>query len=124
MPALAQLGGVTLDCPDPVALAEFYRTATGWQVVFSNDDFVYLAADAGSEAFQLQLGFQRVPEQQAPPWPSPARQVHLGLAATELDESEKRLLELGATKPDAQPGGDQYRVLTDPAGHPFYLFAW
>ncbi|PZG03552.1 hypothetical protein C1I95_33755 [Micromonospora craterilacus] len=30
-------------------------------------------------------------------------------------------LKLGAAKPEHQPGGDRFRVLTDPAGHPFCL---
>lgn len=29
----------------------------------------------------------------------------------------------GATQPEHQPGGDGYRVLLDPAGHPFCLLA-
>jgi hypothetical protein len=29
------------------------------------------------------------------------------------------MLELGAAKPEFQPGGDRWRVFTDPAGHPF-----
>jgi hypothetical protein len=31
------------------------------------------------------------------------------------------LLELGAAKPDFQPGEDRWRVLLDPAGHPFCI---
>ncbi|USY17364.1 hypothetical protein NE857_18635 [Nocardiopsis exhalans] len=31
------------------------------------------------------------------------------------------LLGLGAHKPEEQPGGDRWRVLVDPAGHPFCL---
>ncbi|MFE4255630.1 VOC family protein [Streptomyces sp. NPDC056910] len=31
------------------------------------------------------------------------------------------MLELGASKPDQQPNEDRYRVLADPAGHPFCL---
>ena len=33
-------------------------------------------------------------------------------------------LKLGATRPDHQPGGDRWRVLLDPAGHPFCLTLW
>ena len=36
---------MTLSCPEPAELAEFYRRLTGGEVVFSSPDFVYLAAD-------------------------------------------------------------------------------
>jgi hypothetical protein len=40
---------------------------------------------------------------------------------TDLDEAERQLLALGATKPEYQPGGEKWRVLTDPAGHQFCI---
>jgi len=39
----------------------------------------------------------------------------------DLNHAEAQLVELGATKPDAQPGGERWHVLTDPAGQPFCL---
>ncbi len=49
------------------------------------------------------------------------QQFHLDFAVDDLDEAEALLLKLGAAKPDFQPGGGQWRVFTDPAGHPFCL---
>lgn len=45
------------------------------------------------------------------------------LTAITLDCADPGALlrKLGATKPEAQPGGDRWRVFTDPAGHPFCL---
>ncbi|GHB67583.1 hypothetical protein GCM10010347_42100 [Streptomyces cirratus] len=60
-----KLSAITLDCPDPLALAAFYQQATGLE--------------------------------------------------------PHRLLELGAGKSDHQPHEDRWRVLTDPAGHPFCI---
>jgi hypothetical protein len=34
-----------------------------------------------------------------------------------------KFLDLGATKPDHQPGGDTWVVLIDPEGHPFCVTA-
>ncbi|MFF9978824.1 VOC family protein [Streptomyces erythrochromogenes] len=47
----------------------------------------------------------------------------LRLTAITFDcaDPEALLLELGASKPQIQPGGDRWRVFLDPAGHPFCL---
>ncbi len=44
--------------------------------------------------------------------------LQMKLTAITLD-----CMEWGATKPEYQPGADRWRVLTDPAGHPFCLTA-
>ncbi len=116
MSLTATLGAVTLDCPDPRALAEFYRQMTGWEVVHTSDDYVYLAGDHA-----IRLGFQRIADHPRPSWPDDAKQFHLDFSVPSIPEAEARLLELGAAKPEFQPGGDMAVVLTDPAGHPFCI---
>jgi hypothetical protein len=39
----------------------------------------------------------------------------------DLPKAVKKVVALGATRPDFQPGGDDWVVLIDPAGHPFCL---
>ena len=39
----------------------------------------------------------------------------------DLDEAGAILLAAGAAQPDFQPGEGRFRVLTDPAGHPFCI---
>ncbi len=39
----------------------------------------------------------------------------------DLEAAEARLIALGATKPEPQPQPDRWRVLLDPAGHPFCI---
>ena len=46
--------------------------------------------------------------------------MHLDVNVDDMDEAEKAVLELGATKADHQPG-TTFRVFLDPAGHPFCL---
>ncbi|MFC8245716.1 VOC family protein [Streptomyces chartreusis] len=119
MPPRMKLTAITLDCSDPEALAAFYRQATGLELhPKSNSAFAGLNGDDG-----LLLGFQRVARYQAPSWPDQAvpQQLHLDFAVDNLEEAEALLLELGAAKPGHQPGGERWRVLTDPAGHPFCL---
>jgi catechol 2,3-dioxygenase-like lactoylglutathione lyase family enzyme len=114
-----KLTAITLDCPDPRALAAFYQQATGLELhPASDDDFAGLTREDG-----LFIGFQRADGYQAPNWPGQdaPQQFHFDFEVADLDEAEARLLELGAAKPQFQPGGARWRVLTDPAGHPFCL---
>jgi hypothetical protein len=116
MPTHARLRAVTFDCPDPGKVAEFYRAFAGWEVSHSDESFVGLVSQDG-----LWIGFQRVEGYRAPEWPGQdiPQQCHFDFGAPDLDTVEARLLELGAGKPAHQPGGDRWRVFTDPAGHPF-----
>ena len=112
------LRAVTIDCSSPSRLADFYGQLTGFEVSHSSDEFAALTTDTG-----LWIAFERVAEYNAPTWPTQAvpQQFHLDLGAEDLDEAERRALSLGATKPGEQPGGDRWRVLLDPDGHPFCL---
>ena len=117
MPALAQLTTIVLDCADPGPLAEFYRAVTGWKVTSSDDDSVYLGEDG------VQLALVRVPGYQPPAWPGSDKQAHLDFQVADIDLAVKQLLELGATKPEFQPGDGQWTVLADPQGHLLCLVA-
>ena len=113
------LCAVTLDCPDPLALAEFYGQATGLVPVDGSDEqFAGLRGPDG-----VFLGFQRVDDYRAPRWPgqdSP-QQAHLDFEVDDLDAAEAALRRLGAVVPAEQPDGARFRVVLDPAGHPFCL---
>ncbi|MER5642566.1 VOC family protein [Kitasatospora sp. NPDC002227] len=118
-PIRMALTAITLDCADPEALAAFYQQATGLEPApGSTAEFAGLRDGDG-----LFLGFQRVTGYRPPDWPGQTvpQQIHLDFAVADLDTAEARLLALGATRPPAQPGGDRWRVLLDPAGHPFCL---
>lgn len=117
--ALAPLTGVTLDCPDPTALAAFYHEVAGGEIAFRTPDFVYLACGP------VGLGFQRA-DSAAAPWPDPdgPLRVHLDFAVEnpeQLDDLEAQAVALGARRASTQPRPGSWRVLVDPAGHPFCL---
>ena len=114
-----KLTAITLDCADARALAAFYQQIIGLELVPESDhDFAGLAGDDG-----LFIGFQRVEDYRAPRWPGQVvpQQSHLDFGVDDLDEAEALVLERGAAKPAFQPGGERWRVFTDPAGHPFCL---
>jgi predicted enzyme related to lactoylglutathione lyase len=117
--SMLTLVAITLDCADPLELAAFYQRATGLALhPRSDDEFAGLTRDDG-----LFIGFQRVSDYQPPRWPeqNAPQQLHLDFAVDDIDAAEAALLESGAAKPEHQPGGDRFRVLTDPAGHPFCI---
>ncbi|MFJ4004942.1 VOC family protein [Streptomyces sp. NPDC090023] len=107
---------VTFDCPDPAELARFYGEALGLPVVHSTDDFVLLGQEGAAG-----LGFNRLADYRRPTWPSASqeKQAHIDLGVDDLDAARARLLALGAVEPEFQPDPDRWRVLLDPAGHPF-----
>ncbi|WP_431896920.1 VOC family protein [Nonomuraea sp. bgisy101] len=115
--ALAEITTIVVDSVRPAAMAEFYRTVLGGQITHSDDDFA--ALDTG----RFQLAFPKTEDYQAPAWPGGTKQVHLDLKVADLDAAEKELLDLGATKPDFQPGGGDWVVLADPEGHLFCIAA-
>ncbi|MEV6546087.1 VOC family protein [Streptomyces sp. NPDC051665] len=119
--AIAELGAVVLDCPDPRALAAFYAGILGGTVEDEDDgDWVDLKLPAGRT-----LAFQEAPGHTPPKWPAPggSQQFHLDLTVTDLDAAEKDVLALGATPLDTDDRSRTWRVYADPAGHPFCLCA-
>ena len=69
------------------------------------------------------LGFGRVPGYTPPAWPdtTAGKRYHLDLQVDDLPAAQAACVALGAVVPDEQPGGSRWRVLLDPAGHPFCL---
>jgi catechol 2,3-dioxygenase-like lactoylglutathione lyase family enzyme len=114
----ARVFAVTIDCPEPEALAQFYRDFLGGELRSTNSDLVVLAGLDG-----VRLDFQRVANPRPLPWPSAdaSSRLHLDVVVEDFEDAEERLLALGATLSDHQPGADRFRVFVDPAGHPFCI---
>ena len=72
------------------------------------------------------LAALRVADYLPPTWPDPAvpKQLHLDLAVSDLDAAEAEAVRLGARRADEQLQPTQWRVMLDPAGHPFCLCDW
>ncbi|MEU7056973.1 VOC family protein [Streptomyces sp. NPDC046197] len=117
--ALAKLGVVVLDCPDPRALAGFYAEVLGGTVE-DQGEWVDLKVPGGQA-----LAFQAAPGFVPPKWPAAdaSQQFHLDLVVEDLDAAEKGVLALGARPLDADDRSRTWRVYADPAGHPFCLCA-
>ncbi|NUR39181.1 MAG: VOC family protein [Streptomyces sp.] len=118
--ALAKLGVVVLDCPDPRALAGFYAEVLGGTVE-GDGEWVDVKVPGGQA-----LAFQAAPGHTPPQWPRAdhdSQQFHLDLTVEDLDAAEKGVLALGAKALDAEDRSRSFRVYADPAGHPFCLCA-
>ena len=117
MPAIARFGAVALDATDPAPVARFYQELLGMQIYYDSPDFIALAGGT------TLLTFHRVDQLPPADWPDGPipKQMHLDLSVEDLDQAEKAAIALGARKADNQPAPDRWRVLIDPAGHPFCL---
>lgn len=65
----------------------------------------------------------RVSDYRPPTWPSGdvPKQIHLDLAVTDLDQAVEQARRIGASLAPHQVDPARWRVLLDPAGHPFCL---
>ena len=111
---------MTFDCGDPVSLARFWSSATGYEVADERADFVRLRAPDSRGVRHLL--FFRVPEPKLV-----KNRVHVDLAARDPELEIVRLLELGAALADG-PGpvwrtenGTRWVVMTDPEGNEFCI---
>jgi catechol-2,3-dioxygenase len=107
-----RLVSVSLDCADPQLLADFYRELVGGRQLWATESSVGLEVPGGV------LVAQRVHPYVAPAWPGTSV-VHLDFTSDDIDSAAARAVALGATLP-RQPD-PRWRVLLDPAGHPFCL---
>ncbi|MFG1933927.1 VOC family protein [Mycobacterium sp. NPDC048908] len=116
---VGSLASISIDCLDPDALAPFYRALLGLQEAFATPDRgVVCLAGAGP-----MVTLMRVDSYTAPSWPEGPQhqQMHIDVAVDDLDSAVPAAIALGAVEAARQPAPDRWRVLLDPAGHPFCL---
>jgi len=116
-----RLGGVTINCADPRALAAFWTEALGFTVAADYDGEFLVLAPEGQDSFTEQdgrrpyVGLQRVAESKA----GKAR-VHMDFTTDDRAAEVARLVALGATAADEQDmPGVAWTVLRDPEGNEF-----
>ena len=124
--AYPYVSNTVLGTPDPPGLAEFYVQLLGWvyrdEDHTSDDTWVVIKPPTGGTG----LSFQLEAEHEPPTWPTKGgtqqMQLHLDIGVQDLEAEVARAVGLGARQAEWQPQ-DDVRVLHDPAGHPFCLFA-
>jgi len=115
--AVARSGFESLDCADPLTLAEFWAAILGGDIMFSSAETVDVRTDWVWPSAMKVSGYI------SPTWPEGEvpKQIHLDLAVTDLQSAVTEAERLGAKIAPIQPVLDRWRVLFDPAGHPFCL---
>ena len=117
-----RLSSTVIGTPDPPGLARFYAALLGWDVVESEPDWAKVRPTGRTTGLAFQLEDGHVP----PSWPGAPgdqqMQVHLDVGVSDLAAGVAYAESLGASLAAYQPQ-DDVRVLLDPAGHPFCLFA-
>lgn len=117
--AIARFPTLVLDCPDARSLAGFYGALLDWTVTVDDDGtWAEVRPADGSSC----ISFQQVDGYRPPEWPAQAvpQQMHLDVVVDDLDTGAGAVVALGALQTEHQPG-TTFRVLLDPAGHPFCL---
>ena len=118
--AIARYQYFAIDCPDAVALGKFYAALLDWN--FDDSESGHWAEVTDPSDPSKVIAFQKIDGYNPPQWPGQIvpQQIHLDVLVDDLDEGEKAVLAIGATKHEHQPG-KTFRVFLDPAGHPFCL---
>ena len=114
----------TVDCKDPNELAKFYADLLKWEIVFSDDEFVCTAPPGTRQGEYPGIMFQRNPQYKPPVWPdepeAQQQMAHIDVAVDDLEKAAEHAIQCGATVSEKQ-FSDYWRVMFDPAGHPFCL---
>ncbi len=115
------LTAITLNSPDPSALARYYEQLLGWTISVDEPGWVVLPNPAGG----IGLSFQAEDLYARPTWPAkPGEQqmmLHLEIRVDDLAAGCAHAAACGATMAEHQPQAE-VRVHLDPDGHPFCLY--
>ncbi|MGO1539824.1 MAG: VOC family protein [Leucobacter sp.] len=113
-----------LDCPDAVALAEFYARLLGWRTIADpHSDWVDVVPPE-HENHGFSIACQQISNYRAPDWPDGPipQQAHLDFYVSSIATSALLAEAAGAARHPYQPSEDgTFMVFLDPAGHPFCL---
>lgn len=119
-----KLGCVTLDSSNAEEHADFYQKMLGWTIRFTNcvDDMKFIGIM--NETKDMILLFQEDNHYVRPVWPTEEGQqqtmAHLDFFTDDLEKDVNHAIACGA-KPAETQFSDTWRVMIDPAGHPFCI---
>ena len=114
----SRLTNIVVDALDPAAVADFWCSVLGWQIVEQSDQGVSIAATNGTWPV---IDFLPVPETK-----SLKNRLHLDIRADGVSTPQEleRLRDLGALPVDVGQSPDvTWVVLADPEGNEFCLLS-
>jgi catechol 2,3-dioxygenase-like lactoylglutathione lyase family enzyme len=116
-----KMGAIVLDSANADALADFYSKLLGWEKQRYDSEWVIVASKGGEGT---PLVFQQIENYQRPSWPAQAEKqqqmLHLDFYVSNVEEGVQHAIACGAVPAETQLA-DDWRVLLDPAGHPFCI---
>lgn len=119
-----KLYSFTIDCTDPYELAKFYAELLDWEILFYDEDYACVGAPGTNQGAYPGIMFQRNPEYAPPVWPGKSKMqqqmAHIDFAVNDLEKAVQHAFHCGATIAKEQ-FSDGWKVMLDPAGHPFCL---
>jgi len=114
----------TLDSKDPKGLAEFYAALLQWDVLLLEEGWACVYAPGTNQGAYPSILFQPNPAYIPPVWPeepdAQQQMAHMDFAVNDLEKAVQYAMQCGATIAEEQ-FSDHWRVMFDPAGHPFCL---
>ncbi|MBA4688012.1 MAG: VOC family protein [Candidatus Galacturonibacter soehngenii] len=114
----------TVDCKDPQELSKFYAALLSWEVLAVDGGWAYVYPPGTNQGSYPCILFQQNPEYEPPVWPDEPKaqqqMAHLDFAVNDLEKAVQHAIKCGAIIAEQQ-FSDEWRVMFDPAGHPFCL---
>ncbi|MGI5898859.1 MAG: VOC family protein [Christensenellales bacterium] len=114
----------TLDCKQPIKLANFYSALLNWEVGFYDDDYAWVYPPGTHQGAYPCILFQLNPEYEPPVWPekpdAQQQMAHIDFAVDDLEKAVDHAIRCGA-KTASEQFSENWTVMLDPAGHPFCL---
>lgn len=114
----------TIDCKQPHELAKFYSALLDWEMMSIDEEWACVYPKGANQGTYPCILFQQNSEYKPPVWPakpeSQQQMAHMDFAVNDLEKSVQYAINCGAKVADEQ-FSDNWRVMFDPAGHPFCL---
>lgn len=114
----------TVDCKEPQELAKFYAALLKWETMLFDEEWACVYAPGTNQGTYPCILFQQNPAYRPPVWPeepeAQQQMAHIDFAVNDLEKAVQHAIDCGATVADKQ-FSDNWRVMFDPAGHPFCL---
>jgi predicted enzyme related to lactoylglutathione lyase len=115
------IGDISIDCSNPERLQAFYAALLGWEKRAMWDCPALVSTDGKMCFLFMKCDCDYI----QPVWPEEPgkqqKQMHFNFQVDDLPQAVEEAIRLGASKAQAQFGGDDFVTMLDPEGHPFCL---
>ncbi len=115
---------MTLDCKEPLKLAKFYEALLDWKIGNIDEEYVMVYNPEAEHGGYPVILFQNNPDYVPPAWPpkldAQQQMAHIDFTVNDLERAVDHAVNCGAVIAEEQYS-DDWRVMYDPAGHPFCL---